>query len=131
MSHTTFFSLAVGILFYLTAATAHADSDTPPAARPGDAHVERHDAVPSVLADFEYLQRGKVHFEFGAIAYRLAREGLNLTTRIGGAATRALIGLDGNRRVELGWQLRRASVKLAFTEQSDRSGYRIEFAREF
>jgi len=130
MSRSTL-PLAVGILVYIITASAHADPEAPAAAPPGDAHVEHHGVVPSVLADFEYLQRGKLRFDFGAIDYRLAREGLNLSARIGGAATRALIGLDGNRRVELGWQLRRASVTLAFTEQSDRSGYRIEFAREF
>lgn len=128
MSRSTL-SLSIGFLVYLVTASAHADQDALPAH--AEPHIEHHGADSVVFADFEYLQRGKLHFDFGAIDYRLAREGLNLSTRIGGAATRALIGLDGDRRIEIGWRLRRASVTLAFAEQDDRSGYRVELARKF
>ena len=130
MSRSTL-SVSVGILVYLITASAHADRNAPTTAARADAHFEYHGDAPTAFADFERLQRGKLHFDFGAIDYRLAREGLTLTTRIGGAATRALIGPGGEHRLEVGWQLRGASVTLAFAEQDHRSGYRIELTREF
>lgn len=129
MSRSTL-SLSIGIFVYLVTAFAHADQDAPPTTH-AEPRIEHHGADSVMFADFEYLQRGKLHFDFGAVDYRLAREGLNLSTRIGGAATRALIGLDGDHRIEIGWQLRGANVTLAFAEQGDRSGYRVELARKF
>ena len=100
------------------------------ASRP-DAHIEQHDTPPALFADFDRLQRGRLHFDFGAVDYKLARQGLNVSYRAGGAATRAIVGYDGNSRLEIGWRLRGASLTVAVGEEDQRSGYRIKLSREF
>lgn len=96
-----------------------------------DGPVEQHDAPPALFADFDRLQRGKLHFDFGPVDYRLAREGLNFSYRASGTATRAIVGYSGGRRLEIGWRLRRANVTVAIGEEDQRSGYRIKLSREF
>lgn len=96
-----------------------------------DAHIDQHDTPPTVFADFDRLQRGKLHFDFGAVDYRLAREGLNFSYRASGTAARAIVGYDGNSRLEIGWHLRRANLTVAIGEEDQRSGYRIKLSREF
>lgn len=125
-------SLSFGLLTFVAAVAAPAETGTS-----GDPHpVEWPSAVrdassSAAFADFERLQRGKLHFDFGAVDYRLTRDGLNLNYRRGGVATRAVVGLSGDGRLELGWRLHRANLTFALDEQDNQSRYRIELAREF
>jgi len=93
--------------------------------------AEQHHAPPTLFADFDRLQQGRLHFDFGTVDYRLAREGLNLSYRASGTATRAIVGYSGDHRLEIGWRLRRANLTVAIGEEDQRSGYRIELSREF
>lgn len=120
-------SLLLGSLTYSAALAAQSEYDPE---RDGQRFAGR-DTLPMAFADFEYLQRGKLHFDFGAVDYRLARDGLNLHYRTGGAATRAIVGFDGDRRLELEWRLRNANLTLAIDEQDNESRYRLQLAREF
>lgn len=96
-----------------------------------DGSVEMHDTSSTLFVDFDRLQRGKLHFDFGAVDYRLAREGINFSYRASGTATRAIVGYSGEHRLEIGWRLRRANVTVAIGEEDQRSGYRIKLSREF
>ena len=120
-------SLLLGSLTYSAALAAQSE--------PNPEHDGRRfagrDTAPMAFADFESLPRGKLHFDFGAVDYQLARDGLNLNYRTAGAATRAIVGFDGDRRLELEWRLRSASVTLAIDEQDNQSRYRLQLAREF
>lgn len=127
----TFISMSIGLAAYLATSTALADTDPHDPARNVEPRTEQPESPPAMFADFEYLQRGKLHFDFGSVDYRLARDGVNLSYRIGGAATQALIGFRGDSRLEFGWQLRDASLKLAFSQDDNSSRYRIELARNF
>ncbi len=122
-------SRSVSLLSFVVAAclvTAPAFAGTPRA----EGSAEQ-DQPPTLLADFDRLQRGKLHFDFGAVDYRLAREGLNFSYRASGTAARAIVGYDGNSRLEIGWHLRRANLTVAIGEEDQRSGYRIKLSREF
>lgn len=130
MSHTIV-SMSIGLVAYLVTTTALADADAHHPAQNVEPQTEQSDSHLATFADFEYLQRGKLHFDFGSVDYRLARDGLNLSYRIGGAATRALIGFSGDHRLEIDWRLRDASLKLAFSQDDNSSGYRIELVRHF
>ena len=118
------------LLGSLTCSAALAAQPEPGPEHDGPRYAGRDTAL-TAFADFEYLQRGKLHFDFGAVDYRLARDGLNLNYRTGGAATRAIVGFDGDRRLELEWRLRSASVTLAIDEQDRQSRYRLQLTREF
>lgn len=130
MSRTTI-SMSIGLAAYLVTTTALADTDAHYPTQNNEPQTEQPDSPPAMFADFEYLQRGKLHFDFGSVDYRLARDGVNLSYRIGGAATRALIGFSGDSHLEFGWQLRDASLKVAFSQDDNTSRYRIELARNF
>lgn len=105
-------------------------ADTPSTASAAPYTVE-HGELTTLFAHFEHLQRGTLRFAFGAVDYHLAREGLNVAVRGNGTATRATVGFNGDRRIELGWQMGGATLTVALTEQGERSGYRIEIMREF
>ena len=126
----TIVSMSIGFAAYLVITTALADTDAHQVHNV-EPQTEQSDSHLATFTDFEYLQRGKLHFDFGSVDYRLARDGLNLSYRIGGAATRALIGFSGDHRLEIDWRLRDASLKLAFSQDDNSSGYRIELVRHF
>lgn len=87
---------------------------------------------PSLLRSVDAWRRGKIYLSrFGALHYRFSGAGLNADVYYAGAATRALIGYGGERRLELIWPAHGASVKLAYVDEDGESGYRLEFVHDF
>lgn len=84
--------------------------------------------VPSA---FEALRQGTVRTNFGAIDYQFASAGLETRFRLAGTSTRALLGYDGEHRIEVDWRASGGNLKFALTAQDGDGGYRIEFVRSF
>lgn len=82
--------------------------------------------VPGGLAA---LQRG-LSATFGAVHCRLGEEGVAADFRYRGAAARAVIGYEGERRLELDWRMSGRNVKFAIAATED-DGYLIRMIRSF
>lgn len=102
--------------------------DRPEHARPAGAAPR--DSLAPAFGGFALLRRGRLHTSFGAVDYRFGGESVSASFQYQGAAASAVIGYDGERRLEIDWRSGGRNLKLAIAATED-DGYRIEIARDF
>lgn len=77
------------------------------------------------------LRRGQLQTAIGTVHYRFSGRGVETQLRLVGAATRAMVGYGGKRRVEFLWHVPVGQVTFTYAAREGDTGYRLEFVRSF
>lgn len=132
MNHLTLIT-TLGLTTFFLSSLARAElpsllPDTAPSAKRASAESRYQVSLPG---KFEKFKQGTLNLNFASVDYRFADNGLRAGFQAGRASTHAVIGYDGEHRLELDWRLQRTNLKFAVTAADRSSGYRVELVHTF